>query len=204
MDPTQRIRPSLWHCAWGVLILLIGAGSFGYTLFHGLTHATDSLTQIVVPGSAQLHLQPGSYTVFLEEQSVVDGKIYSATQSINGLSCRVNAARDGASVALTKPTTNTTYSVNGREGHSVLAFPIKQAGTYTFACAYDENVKGPNTVVAVGSGVGAAITRTVLGGLVEFFGGGVAGVAAIVFVIVRREREKKKLRQVSLPNTAHP
>ncbi len=195
MNQTVRIRPSLWHCLWGVPFFLIGGGFFGYTLLHGLMHVTDSLTQIVVPGKTELNLQRGRYSVFLEEQSMVDGKIYSTTQSIAGLECRVTSVQSGLAVPIKKASMNTTYSVNGRSGHSVLEFPIQQGGRYAFACDYGENSKGPEVVVAVGSGVGEAITTTVIGGLASFFCGIGAGVVVVVVVVLRRERNKKRLWQ---------
>jgi hypothetical protein len=174
---------------------LIGGGFFVYTLFHGLMHLTDSLTQIVVPGSTELNLKRGRYSVFLEEQSIVNGKIYSTTQSIDGLTCRVRSVQNGAAVAIEKASMSASYSVNGRSGHSVLEFPIQQGGRYAFACDYGENSKGQEVVMAVGSGVGEAIFRTVLGSLAAFFGGCGAGVIVVLMVVFRREREKKLLRQ---------
>jgi hypothetical protein len=178
-----------------VPFIVAGAGLFFYTVFHGITHATDSLTQIVVPGSAELHLQRGLYTIFLEEESEVNGRIYSTVQSVDGLGCRVISAENGSEITIGKPSMNTSYSVGGRSGHSVLEFSIQQVGRYTLACDYSENAKGPEVVVAVGSGVGGAISRTVGEGFVTFFGGNGAGLAVVLFVIVRRERAKKKLRQ---------
>jgi hypothetical protein len=174
---------------------LAGIGLFTYTLLHGITHVTDSLTQIVVPGRAEVHLERGWYTVFLEEESVVNGKIYSATQSVSGLACRVSSIQSGLAVGIRKSSSNTTYSVGGRSGRSVLEFPIQQDGSYTFACDYGENAKGPEVVVAVGSGVGEAISRTVLGGLGAIFGGGGAGLIVVLSVIFRRERAKKRRLQ---------
>jgi len=195
VDQMSRVRPSWWHCLWGVPFFLIGAGFFVYTIFHGLTHVSDSLTQIVVPGKMELNLQPGRYSVFLEEQSIVNGRIYSTTQSINGLVCRVNSVEDGNAVTIQKASVNATYDVGGRSGHSVLEFPIHQAGRYAFACDYGENAKGPEVVVAVGSGVGGAIFNTVLGSLAAFSGG--CGLCLVVVLVVAtlRGREKKLLRQ---------
>lgn len=196
MDQTVRVRPSLWQCLWAVPFFLVGAGWFGYTLFHGLMHVTDLLTQVVVPGTAELSLQPGQYSVFLEEQSTVNGKIYSTTESVNGLSCRMRSVQTGAPVAMARPSANVSYDVNGRSGRSVLQFAIEQAGKYAFACDYGETTKGPEVVVAVGSGVGTAIMRTVVDGLSAFFGGGAAGVVVILLVVVRRERAKMRVREL--------
>lgn len=195
MDQVTRVKPSLWHLLWGVPFFLAGGGSFAYSLFHGLSHVTDSLTQIVVPGSADLHLKPANYEVFLEEESVVNGKIYSTSESVSGLSCGVTSVESGAAIALTKPSMNTTYSLGGRSGHSVLEFPVHQDGRYTFACDYGDNPKGAEVVVAVGSGVGEAISLTIAESFAAIGGGVAAGLAVIVIVFVMRERTKAKLRQ---------
>jgi hypothetical protein len=180
---------------WGTPFLLLGIGFFAYTLFHGLNHATDSLTQVVVPGKAELNLLPGRYSVFLEEQSTVDGEIYSTTESVDGLACRVDSVQNGTKIAIEKPGMSTSYSVDGRSGHSVLEFPIQQSGRYTFACDYHENSKGPKVVVAVGSGVGEAIFRTVAVSLAAFFGGGGACIIVVLLVVFKRERMKKSIWQ---------
>jgi hypothetical protein len=111
------------------------------------------------------------------------------------LACRASSVQNGSTVAIQKPTMSSSYSVNGRSGHSVLEFSIQQAGKYAFACDYGPGAKGPEVVVAVGAGVGRAITRTVVGGLAAFFGGIGAALAAVFVVVTMREREKKRLRQ---------
>jgi hypothetical protein len=184
LDPTTRVRPSMWQCLWGAPLFLIGGIFFAYTTFHGLMHVTDSLTQVMVPGQTELSLKGGvTYTVFLEEQSVVGGKVYSTTQSIEGLACHVTTQQNGTRIGISEPSTAASYDVNGRSGHSVLEFHIPQDGRYLFACDYGENSTGPNVVVAVGSGVGGAISRTVFVGLAAFFGG-CGGCVAVVFVVL--------------------
>lgn len=133
--------------------------------------------------------------MFLEEESTVNGKIYSTKQSIAGLVCRVNSIQNGSALLIEKPGMNTSYSLNGRSGHSVLEFPIQQNGRYTFACDYGDSPRGPDVVLAVGSGVGEAISRTVMVGLASFFGGFGAGLIPLPIVLIMREREKKRLRQ---------
>jgi hypothetical protein len=193
-----QLRPSLWHLLWGAPFILIGVGLFVYVLLHGITHATDSLTQIVVPGNAQLNLKPGHYTVFLEDESTVNGKVYSTTQSVSGLSCRVTSVKDGTKIPLRQTSMNTTYSVSSRSGHSVLEFTIQQDGRYEFACDYEDGPKGPDVVIAVGSGVGEAIASTILDGFAAILGG-FGGAAVVVVVVVLRRAKNQKLSAQSFP-----
>ncbi|MBS1804952.1 MAG: hypothetical protein JST28_16460 [Acidobacteria bacterium] len=150
-------------------------GLFIYALFHNLSHMTDNLTQIVVPGSARLSLLQGrTYTVFLEEESVVNGKIYSTRESIASLDCHVSSASSGAVIPVQQARTSTTYSFGSRSGRSVLEFKIEQNGTYLFACDYG-GIPGPETVLAIGSGIGEAIMLAVVESLGALFGGGRSG-----------------------------
>ena len=196
VDNSMRVRPSLWQCLWAVPFFLIGVGFFVYTLFHGLKHVTDSLTQVVVPGRQELSLKSvDTYTVFLEEQSVVNGRIYSEAQSIEGLMCRVNSARSGASIKVGEPSTNTSYELSGRSGHSVLEFRVPEDGTYLFACDYGAASKGPDVVVAVGSGVGSAISHMIVGSFAAFFGSCAASTIVVLAVLLMRQRNKKRILQ---------
>src|SRR5215471_18764498 len=131
MAQASEIRPSWWYASIGVALALAGVGLFTYFLVHGLFHLTDSLTQVVVPGQAELSLKaPATYTIFLEEQSVVDGRIYSATESVAGLTCIVTKQPENQEIPLRRPGMSITYNVNGRSGRSMLAFPVKVAGHY--------------------------------------------------------------------------
>lgn len=193
MNEAARIRPSLWYCLLGVPFLLIGGALFVYFLFHGLLHLTDTLTQVVVPGKTELKLEGGrTYTVFLEEHSVVHGKVYS-TEAIGGLECRLSAMPSGTTVKIEQAGTNTTYSIGGRSGRSVLQFSIQKDGNYAFACDYGENSQGPEAVLAVGSGVGAAILRTVVESIAAVFAGGFLCVIVVLIVVIKRERARRVL-----------
>jgi len=197
VNGTSQIRPSLWYCLLGAPFLLAGGAVFVYTLVHGLMHLTDSLTQVVVPGKAELSLKRGrTYTVFLEEHSVVHGKVYSTTEAIGGLGCRVNSIPDGNAVRIAQSSANTTYDVGGRSGHSVLEFTIPQDGNYEFACDYGGKSPGPEAVMAVGSGVGERIFRTVAVSLVAMFGGGGLFLLVLVIVLIMRHRDGSRVRQL--------
>lgn len=188
---------SLWHCMWGAFFLVLGLALFIYVLIHNLAHTTDSLTQVVAPGKAELTLQHGrTYTVFLEEQSVINGKVYSTTDSISGLVCRVNNLQDNSIVAMQNSSMNSSYSLNQRSGHSIFEFPIQEDGKYEFACDYGDNTKGPEVVLAVGNGVIESIFLTVAEGLVSMFSGFGACLTVVLIVLVKRSKQIKNMRQV--------
>ncbi|HXY25950.1 MAG TPA: hypothetical protein VEI73_14940 [Candidatus Acidoferrum sp.] len=192
MAATGKIRPSWWYAAPGVILIVAGTGLFVYFLLQGFLHVTDGLTQVIVPGKAELSLKtPRIYTIFLEEQTVIDGRIYSTTQSVNGLKCFVTFKAGNEQIPLRHPSMSASYDVNGRSGHSVLEFPIRQSGQYELSCSYPEDTKGPQTVLAVGTGVGEKIIATVWQSLFAFFGGIGGGLLIIVVVYLKREEAKR-------------
>ena len=182
-DGTRRGLPYLLV---GIAIILAGTVEFGYTLFRGLTHLTDGLTQFVAPGHVVIPIaKNGTYTIFLEAESVMNGQIYSTTESVAGLKCA--AQRDGSEkkTVLRRPAASITYSVGGRSGRSVLEFEADQPGTYTLSCDYGEDSKGPKVVLAVGTGLGSKIGSIISSSLMAMFGGGALG--AIFIVIAARK-----------------
>jgi hypothetical protein len=126
--------------------------------------------------------------VFLEDQSVVHGKIYSTPGPVAGLECRVVSIPTGNAVSVAPSSMSTSYDVGGRRGHSVLEFTIRENGNYEFACGYGGNSPGPEAVVAVGSGVGEGIFRTVGVSLVAAFVSVGMFLAVVVPVLVVRYR----------------
>lgn len=137
MNDDQIVRPSWWYCSLGAVVMLVGLGLFLHTLLHGILHIKDDLTQIVVPGEKDLTLMPKlTYTILLEAESVVDGRIYSTTENVNGLTCVVTSQASGNKIYTRRSTMNTTYSVGGRDGRSVLEFATEEAGVYHIACDY--------------------------------------------------------------------
>jgi hypothetical protein len=183
--------PSWWYCVPGALVILAGCGLFLHTTVHGVARMTDSLVQIVVPGEGDLTLLPtADYTVFLETQSVVDGRIYS-TKSASGLSCFVTSKTSGKRIDTYRPAMNTTYSIGARDGRSVLGFRTEEAGVYRVSCDYGTGREGPQVVVAVGTGVGERIFSILVKGLASIVGGLVLGGAAILTVVVLRVRSNR-------------
>jgi len=196
MEHPPAIRPSQWYYLLGAAVIAAAVSLFIYTLLHGIFHITDNLMQVVVPGEKDLMLLSKlKYSIFLEEQSVVDGRIYSSTENLSGLTCHVNSLASGTKLDMHRSGISTSYNVNGRSGHSVLEFVTQEGGTYHIACGYEEGKQGPQVVLAVGAGVGEKIFSMVFRCLAEMFGGGALGAAIILTVFFKRKASRQQLAQ---------
>ncbi|HKA00750.1 MAG TPA: hypothetical protein VKE70_29760 [Candidatus Solibacter sp.] len=162
----------------------------------GRQRVTDSLNHVIVPGNANLQLKGGkTYTVFLEDRSVVNGKIFTATNAVSGLSCQVKSMPGGDAIALRKPGVSETYEFGAQSGHSVLEFTSLRDGTYAFGCDYEGGTPGPQAVMAVGSGVVSGIFLVILKCFGVFAVGGGVCLAIMLTVIIKRSGERKRLGQ---------
>jgi hypothetical protein len=201
MNGSPMVKPTWWFYVLGGMVILTGVSYFAYALFHGITHITDNVTQIVVPGEKDLTLMAKlEYTIFLEEQSVVDGRIYSTSrEDLEGLTCSVTSRTTGKKIDTQRARMSTTYTVGGRSGRSVLAFITEEAGIYRVTCDYSEGKQGPAAVLAVGSGVTEGIFKLVFQSVATMFGGGALGIVIILVVFFQRERSKKRLMAIGQP-----
>ena len=189
MNEASPIRPSVGYYWLAAAFLLTGIGVFTYSLSHGLPHLTDSLTQVIVPGETALALKGGeAYTVYLEERSVVNGKMYASNEPASGLRCELKSPGQEEVVPLRRPGGSMSYRMGDRAGSSMLEFSVPRDGQYHFSCVYRSGVREPETVLAIGSGVGGQFARTLL----SAFGGALVGgiLALVVFfrVYILRDR----------------
>ncbi|RKE69739.1 hypothetical protein DFP91_4179 [Pseudorhodoplanes sinuspersici] len=66
------------------LAFVAGFAAMGVFLSKALSGLGDGLRQIVVPGGAELRLEPGRYTIFHETRSTVDGKLSRVSGEASG------------------------------------------------------------------------------------------------------------------------
>jgi tRNA A37 N6-isopentenylltransferase MiaA len=123
-DP--RMTPSRWYYVLAALVLVGGLGLYWEVLYKGLSGMGDKIQQVLAPGRTELTLrEPGNYTIFLEYNTVMGGKVHSTDESISGLECElVSTARD-SKIAIARSSTNTKYEIDGRSGRSILGFTDK-------------------------------------------------------------------------------
>lgn len=183
--PTASTPPGrIWYLV-GLAIFIAGMATMAIFLLSRLTGMEDGLTRVVVPGEHTISLAAGTYTIFHETQSVIDGKIYSSS-GLSGLTVSVTGP-DGGAVPLAAASSG-RYSFSGHTGFAVFDFTAPAAGDYVLAGRYDDGASGPETVLAVGAGFLSAILGTVFGALAFAFGGAIIATIIMVGVLVRRRR----------------
>jgi hypothetical protein len=167
------------------LVLVLGAIGSAAILYLGLSGL--SMQRVVVPGSAEIALEEsGRHTIYHESRSVVDGRVYDVAD-VSGLTVELVSAETGESVPLDVPGANTTYELRGRSGRGVLTFEVDRPGAYRLSAEYPAG-GGPETVLAVGRGLGTRIAMTVVGAIALGLGSFLLAVAIAVVTFVRRRR----------------
>ena len=112
------------------VLLLFGGSPVRFSCFP--CELTNELTQVLVPGRSELTLkESGSYTVFHEHESVVNGRVFSTDAGVNGMRCALIDPKTGLEVPMIPASTKTHYSLGGRSGVSVLEFNLAEPGTHS-------------------------------------------------------------------------
>jgi hypothetical protein len=170
------------------LVFVIGAAAGAATAYVRLSGLTRELPQIVVPGEAELNFsRPGTYTIYLERESVVEGRIYSTSDEIAGLRVRLTSP-SGAPIDLTPPSISSNYTLAGRSGVGVLSCTIAKPGRYHVAAAYPDGRREPQGVLAIGLDVPARIVAAILIPLAIGLTGFLLAVAITAVTFWRRRR----------------
>lgn len=186
----DSIKPSKLLYAFSGLIFIVGIISFVVVLVTGIISSMNCINnRVVVPGTDTIELkEPGNYTIYFEYRSVVNGKVYD-TSNINGLVCKLRDTETGEYVKLENSSSNSTYTVNGREGQSLFSFSINKAGIYEIDAVY-ESGEGEEAVLAIGKGFVLVLVRTILICFGIFFAA--IGGSIVLFVYTFRKRNKAK------------
>ena len=179
-----------WYVLAAVIVFGAIAGAAAIVL-SGIGGVGTGLVQVIVPGGAELDLkEAGTYTIFHEHTSQVDGRVFTPVD-ISGMRVTVRSVADGKEIAVRPPSGRQTYNVGGRSGRSVLAFSIDTPGRYRLAGAYDDGRQQPQAVLAVsGTFVGELLT-TIFMALGIAFTGIAAGIVIAIVVLVRRRRARR-------------
>jgi len=178
--------PSKWWYAVAIVVVFAGfAGMAGYMLPRIESYGS-SLIRLLAPGEIDMSLQePGIYTVFHEERSVVDGRLY-VSDTISGLGVTVESVATGESIPVVRASMNETYSFGSYAGKSAFNFGITSPGSYRLVAAYDDGRAEPRVVLAIGHNFLSGLLLTIFGGIAIVFGAIAIAIAIVVVVAQKR------------------
>ena len=206
----QTIKPSGWYYGLAALALALGCLIAAVISFLGArdlpasiarAHDLDRLTQIIVPGSADLTLsRTGAYAVYYEYHSVVGGVEHISSETPPTLECSLALKATGRVIPVVPDFVETNRYSAGmgrgkgmRAGVLIMSTTIDDPGDYTFSCRYPDGREQPEIVLAVGQNILwediGILTRTagsVLGGLAVLGGSGMVTIVIVIVVAIKR------------------
>jgi hypothetical protein len=164
----------------------------------------DNLTQLIIPGSADITFaKPGAYAVYYEYSSVNNGMRYENGSQPPSLECALTSKTSGEKVhAVPDYVETNTYSTKDQErvGVLIMSITIHDPGIYTFACQYPDGRTQPEIVVSVGPNfiweffnIFAKVGCSILSGMAIFFFSVLFSIIVILIVVVKRTQAKKRL-----------
>jgi len=214
MDNKTTIRPSGWYYGLAALTLVLGCLTATAIVYRGTrgvpasiaeAHDLSRLTQVVIPGSADLALsRTGAYAVYYEYHSVIDGAEHIGSEKPPTLECSLTLKATGREIPVVPDFVETNrYSARmgkgkgKRAGVLIMSTTVDEPGDYTFSCRYPDDREQPEIVLAVGQNVLwediGILTRTagsVLGGLAVLGGSAVVAIVIAIVIAVKRHRSK--------------
>lgn len=187
--------PGRWYYGLAALIAIAGIAFSISSLISGIGSLGSDLQQVVVPGNGDLQLfERGEYTIFFENQSVVNGRVYSTNEDIPGLQIEVTNKTTGQEVVTYSPEGSMSYSLGSRSGRSVLAFNIDRPGIYELSAEYPQGNEGPEVVLAVGHGLFGNVF-SIMYSLVIFFGSTAAAAVIVIITYLKRQEAAKRAEE---------
>lgn len=199
--PPAKIRPrALWY--WIGALLIIGGIVGGIAMIVAgvvsTSRTVDKFARFVAPTEGQTlnFSQSGTFTIYYEWDSEVDGTLYRSPQEVpSGL--RISFIdKDGQALPVSSGGSSVTFSVSGRSGQSVGKVTIPQAGVYVAIVQTDQ--ASDQFVIALGKGVLGKLLSYLGGGLAVGFIGFVSGLVILIVTGVKRGRRKRERQGAQL------
>jgi hypothetical protein len=210
----SKARPTRWYYVLAILIPVfacLGTALIVYGSVPQLPGAlealgTKNLTQVIVPGSAEIYFpRSGAYAVYYEYRSVIDGVTYFRDERPPSMRCQLRSSETGEAVMLDPSTIKgDVYTYPERAGVMFKRISIDEPGFYTLSCDYTDGRTYPRIVLAVGpnilreffNGVAKPVAAIICGGLVFVLA---CGISTLIVGIVafKRHQSKKTLASQS-------
>ena len=207
-----KLKPTRWYYVLAILIPIfacMGTALFVYGNVPKLPGALEAigvknLTQVVVPGSAEIHFpKSGAYAVYYEYRSVIDGVSYYRDEYPPSIRCQLRSKVTDKAVTLAPSTVKgNVYTSHSPERAGVMfkRISINQPGVYNFSCQYPDGRSYPKNVMAVGPNlileffnIAVKPIAAILGGTFAFVSACGISILIIGFVAFKRHRSKNIL-----------
>jgi hypothetical protein len=183
--------PSRWFYGLAILIMFAGSAVFVIFLIQGLSGLTRGMTQIIVPGTHEIMLhEAGTYTVYYEYKSFVNGKVYTTGETLRGLQCMVKEKATNSEIELSSATSASNYSMGSRSGTAIFQFTVKTPGAYEFHAWYS-GTDGQDIVLAIGRDFTMKLFSMILASIAILFGSWIAGAIVAIMTFAKRRKAAK-------------
>ncbi len=151
----------------------------------------NGIQQLLVPNQDTISFEEeGTYTIYYEYNSVVDGVYYSTEDSaINELGISVSSVNTNEQMSVEQSTGTSTYSLNSREGVSIMKVTITAPGEYKVLIESPTVTEDNPIVLAFSNG------NMATGIIIAVFGtmaiSGFSLITSVVFLILGIKRRRK-------------
>jgi hypothetical protein len=179
LDQAGKNIPSGWWYLLGALLAAAGVAVFVVLRIS----STDPDFRLILPGSQEITMDAGDYTLFYEHKTVLNGNEYTSDITVPEIRFFVMAP-DESGLELTAPTVSDSYEFEGREGYSVVEFTIDSPGDYTVGGGYEDGRLGSLFVFALGK----SATGSLLIAVISIVGGLGVSAALIANTFMTRRR----------------
>ena len=158
-------KPTRWLYGLAVLIPILACGVTTLLVYRNVPNLPDALeimdienlTQVVVPGSAEIFFpKAGAYAVYYEYRSVIDGVKYVRDKYPPNFNCHLKSKATGEDTVIVPDyVEGNIYSTQNQERAGVLvkSITIEESGAYLFTCQYSNDSLDPKIVLAVGPNI---------------------------------------------------
>jgi hypothetical protein len=164
MKPRRFEMPGRQRYWIAAALVVAGFVTSGVFLNARLGKIAEGMSQLVIPGTAELMLEvPGTYTIYHEARSVVDGRHYATPDNVSSVTVDVLSLGTGQPIEVGAPASHTSYSVGGRSGESILACEIRAPVSYRIVAFHEGGDPDAPVVLAIGQGATARLMSTILG-----------------------------------------
>ena len=202
-------KPTRWYYLLALLLPVLACGVTAILIYRSVptlpgaleTIGINNLTQVIVPGSAEINFpKSGAYAVYYEYRSVINGVNYVQDKFPPRMRCQLTSKVTGEEIELASPQAEgDMYSTQNRERAGVLfkSISINQPGVHTFSCRYADGGSNPQIVLAVGPNIiweffniaAKPVSAIVCGGFAFITA---LGISALIIGIVALKRQQSK------------